>query len=180
MSRHPLLWFVSLAAVALTVAGAWWWAGGSTRAPSVVPPSASPASSEPFAVPVDAPARSRPAVAVLHAWDGARADAYAAGDVAGLRSLYVDGSAAGTSDVRMLRGYLARGLRVTGMRMQLLAVEVLARAPRRWRLRVTDRLDGAVAVDAAGARTVLPRDRATTRELTLVQRAGSWKVAAVR
>jgi hypothetical protein len=124
------------------------------------------------------PAEEPAAVRVLHHWDLRRSRAYARGSVPALRDLYVD--RAGVADVRLLRAYAARGFRVTGMRMQLLAVAVLAQAPRRWRLRVTDRLDGAVAV-AAGRRTVLPCDRASTRVVQLVRGAdGRWRVASVR
>lgn len=127
------------------------------------------------AVPV-APATSR-ASAVLHRWDRARAAAFAAGDVAALRRLYVPGSAAGRRDVRTLRGYLARGLRVEGIRMQLLAVQVLQERRGWLRLRVTDRLTGAVAVGPQG-RVRLPSDTASTRVVDLVRRGG-WRVAAV-
>jgi hypothetical protein len=121
-----------------------------------------------------------PASDVLRGWDQARSRAFAEGDVAALRRLYVDGSDAGTSDARLLRSYLARGLRVEGMRMQLLALEVLDQDPRRLRVRVTDRLTGAVAV-GRDSRTRLPRDQATTRVVEL-RRAGpgsAWRVAAV-
>jgi len=99
--------------------------------------------------------------------------------VAALRALYVDGSAAGTTDARMLRAFTRRGLTVQGMRMQLLAVEVLAHSATWWRLRVTDRLHGAVAVGASGSRMPLPRDEASTRTVTLRLRHGAWHVAAV-
>ena len=121
---------------------------------------------------------STPAVDVLRAWDLSRSQAYGAGDAAALSSLYVVGSVAGTSDVRLLRSYAGRGLRVVGMKMQILAVDVLARSQGRWRLRVTDRLFRAVAV-GNGARIVLPRDQATTRVVTMLRRAGAWKVASV-
>ncbi len=117
------------------------------------------------------------AVAALRAWDRARADAWARGAVADLAALYV--GRAGASDARLLREYLERGLRVEGMRTQLLAVEVLARGEGHWRLRVTDRLARAVAVGDAG-RHVLPRDEATTRVVELVRSAEGWRVAEVR
>jgi GAF domain-containing protein len=121
-----------------------------------------------------------PASDVLRAWDAARADAFADGDVAALRSLYVEGSGAGTADIALLRAYLRRGLWVEEMRMQLLAVEVLREERRLLRLRVTDRLAGAVA---AGEETSvdLPRDAASTRILELRRTAGGrWQVASVR
>lgn len=119
------------------------------------------------------------ALRVLHAWDARRADAWAAGSPARLRALYLSGSAAGEADVRLLRGYRSRGLRVTGMRTQVLALHVLEERPHRWRVRVSDRLAGA-AVVGAGRRTLLPRDAASTRVVTLVRAPGArWRVAAV-
>ncbi len=139
-------------------------------------PDAAPARRVPPAGVVGPP----PGLQVLHRWDARRSRAYAAGSVAGLRALYVPGSAAGRADVRLLRAYAARGYRVRGLRMQVLAVTVLSRRPGRWRLRVTDRLARAVAV-RDGARTVLPRDQASTRVVALVRGTdGRWRVAAVR
>ena len=119
-----------------------------------------------------------PAAAVLRAWDRRRAAAYAAGSADRLRALYVRD--AGSSDVGLLEGYRSRGWRVVGMRMQVLALAVTSRESSRLRLRVTDRLVGAVAVRAA-ERVRLPRDRASTQRLTLVRgRDGVWRVASVR
>jgi hypothetical protein len=126
-------------------------------------------------------AASFPASDVLRRWDRARGRAFADGDPAALSKLYVDGSAAGTADLRLLRAYLRRGLRVEGMRMQLLRVEVLHDDPARLRLRVTDRLTGAVAV-GRGTRLELPRDAASTRVVELRRPAAGaqWRVAEVR
>ncbi|HYF72663.1 MAG TPA: hypothetical protein VD864_07565 [Nocardioides sp.] len=111
---------------------------------------------------------------VLHAWDDRRSAAWAAGDVAALRSLYTPGSAAGRADVAMLRAWGARGLRVEGLRMQLLAVETRRRTPDRLVLAVTDRLAGGVAMPG---RLPLPRDRPSRHVLTLRLAAGEWRVA---
>jgi hypothetical protein len=120
-----------------------------------------------------------PAVRVLHAWDERRAAAYARGAPERLADLYVAGSAAGAADVRLLRAYRARGVQVTGMRTQVLAADVLVRRPDRLRIRVTDRLAGAVAV-GGGRRVALPRDAASTRVLTLMRGGdGRWRVSAV-
>jgi len=143
-------------------------------APAVGSSSPSPAAVTETAAPI-APV---PAVDVLRGWDLSRARAYADGDAAVLRSLYVAGSVAGTTDVRLLRSYAGRGLRVKEMKMQILAVDVLAHSQGRWRLRVTDRLYAAVAV-GDGARVALPRDQASTRVVTMLLRAGAWKVASV-
>lgn len=144
-------------------------------APAAIPSPSATTAVEAFS----APAASAPAVDVLREWDVSRARAYTEGDAKTLRSLYSAGSVAGTTDVRLLRAYAGRGLRVEGMRMQILAVDVLGHSEGRLRLRVTDRLDGAVAV-GNGARVALPRDQASTRVVTLFLRGGAWRVAAVR
>jgi hypothetical protein len=129
----------------------------------------------------EGPETPLPAAEVLGSWDRARARAFATGDLAALRALYRPGSAAGTADVRLFRAYRARGLRIEGMRMQLLGVEVLHEGPHRLRLRVTDRLAAAVAV-GDGLRVPLPRDAASTRVVELRRRAAGarWQVSEVR
>ncbi len=112
---------------------------------------------------------------ILHAWDGRRAEAWAAGDVAGLRSLYTTGSVAGHRDAARLRAWSERGLRVRGLRMQLLRVDVRARTPRRLVLDVIDRVAGGVAVPG---RVALPRDAATRHLVTLRRVAGEWLVSS--
>lgn len=124
-----------------------------------------------------APAAESPARRVLRDWDRRRAAAYASGSLQDLRALYVDGAA--RRDVRLLRGYLRRGLRVEQMRVQVLAVEVLEHGPRHWRIRVTDRLSRAVAVGPR-SRSLLPRDEPSTRNILLRRLDGAWRVAAVR
>jgi hypothetical protein len=119
---------------------------------------------------------------MLAAWDGLRADAYAAGDVAALGALYAPGSVSGRRDVELLRAYADRGLAVRGMRMQLLACKVVRARPRRVRLLVTDRLQGAFVVrrsarDPTAIR--LPADRASRRVVTFVRRSDSWVVEEV-
>lgn len=116
---------------------------------------------------------------VLRAWDERRSRAWAAGDPGALRSLYTAGSRAGRADRSMLRRWSERGLRVEGLRMQVLAVRVRARSPVRLVLLVTDRVAGGVAVGRAGVRVHLPRDRASTREVTLRLVAGEWRVGRV-
>ena len=125
-----------------------------------------------------APRRRVAALAVLGAWDVRRAAAWAAGDEAALAALYTDGSAAGRRDRAMLGRYGARGLRVRGMRMQVLAGKVRSRTAGRIVLMATDRLAHAVAV-RRGTRVVLPRDRATRRTIVLRRVAGEWRVAQV-
>jgi hypothetical protein len=116
------------------------------------------------------------ASAALHDWDDRRASAWAAGDPAALHALYVPRSAAGRADVAMLREWQRRGLRVEGVRMQLLDLEVRRASADRLELVVTDRLTGAVAT-GPGVRRALPRDHATTRRVVLVRGGGEWRVA---
>lgn len=116
---------------------------------------------------------------VLHRWDARRAQAWAHGDLRDLRALYSSGSAAGRHDVAMLRAWADRGLRVRGLRVQLLAVRVLDRAPDRLLLRVTDRVvDGRAGAPGRGW-VPLPGDRPTTRRVRLQRTDGRWRVAAV-
>jgi hypothetical protein len=132
--------------------------------------------SSPVAVrPVAAEARARD---VLGEWDRSRAAAWETGGPRALAALYLPGSRAGTSDVRALRRYRQRGLRVTGLRTQVLAWRVLDVGPQRVVVRLTDRVVGGVAV-GPGGRTRLPADRPSTRTLTLVRHEGRWVMARV-
>jgi membrane-associated protease RseP (regulator of RpoE activity) len=121
---------------------------------------------------------------VLRQWDRARERAWATADVPGLRALYVPGSVAGAVDVARLRAWRSRGLRVRGVRPQVLALEVRRATGSSIVLRVTERLVRAVAV-GRGVRRVLPASGPATRTVTL-QRAGrsaeaDWRVVrAVR
>ena len=114
---------------------------------------------------------------ILRDWDRARAAAWADGSPKDLRRLYANGSYVGRRDVRMLRKWLNRGLRVRGMGMQISSVELRARTTRRLVLLITDRLTGAVAV-GGGRRIELPRDSESTRLLRFVRRGGRWLLAA--
>ena len=133
--------------------------------------------------PVPAPTRAEPVgrvdpLDVLREWDRRRAAAWAAGDVRALAALYTRSSTAGRRDVAMLGSYRSRGLRVRGMSRQLLAVRVLRSEPGLLRVRVTDRLVGAVVVRAGAARE-LPRDAASTLVMTLRRVAGHWRMDQV-
>lgn len=121
----------------------------------------------------------RSARQILAGWDVRRASAYADGDTRLLSSLYVPDSTAGAADVAVLQGYVAKGLHVEHLRMQVLSFRVVTRTPRRLVVDVTDRLVGAVAA-GGDLRTKLPRDRADRRRITLVRREGAWLVSRVR
>jgi hypothetical protein len=111
---------------------------------------------------------------VLAGWDAQRAAAWAAGDVRRLRSLYVPGSVAGERDAAMLRRWTGRGLVVTGMRVQVLSLQVVTRTRDRLVVDVVDRVVGA---ETTGVR--LPRDQPTAHRLVFRFVAGQWVLAAV-
>lgn len=121
------------------------------------------------------------ALAVLHDWDVRRAAAWAAGDPGALRRLYTSRSAAGESDVALLRRYVARGLVVRDLSMQVLRARVLVSRPRRLELEVTDRLAEAVAGRPGDVRLVrrLPESAASTHLVVLRRPAHTWLVARV-
>lgn len=150
--------------------------GGAATAPA---PLSRPAAAAAVGGPNLAPVHQDPAVRVLHAWDVRRARAWAHGDTRALRRLYASGSRAGRADVAMLRAWLARGLRVREMRMQVVAAAVRVRDRSRVVVDVTDRLVGATTV-AAGRRVPLPRDVPSRHTVVLVRVAGAWVVRAVR
>lgn len=118
------------------------------------------------------------AAAILRTWDAQRAAAWSAGDVGALGAIYTAGSPAGRADRRMLREWLDRGLRVEGLRMQLLRVRVQAWTEQRLIVTVTDRLAGGTAV-GEGVRAALPRDRPTSRTIVLRSDGAGWRVASV-
>jgi hypothetical protein len=118
------------------------------------------------------------ALAILRGWDRQRAAAYAEGDAAALRRLYVAGSRSGRNDLRMLRAYAGRGLRVVGMRTQILSVDIPEHTGDGLRLAVTDRLASAIAV-GGGVRTRLPRDAATSQIVELRRVGSRWLVVEV-
>jgi hypothetical protein len=117
-------------------------------------------------------------IAVLRAWDRDRAAAWRAGDPAALRELYVPGSRAGAADRAMLAAYADRGLRVTGMRMQVAAARVHSRGDERIVLLVTDRLASAEVHGPDGV-VPLPVDRWSSRRVVLLRTGERWRVARV-
>lgn len=142
-------------------------------------PAAASAVAAPAAGPVP-PVRDVGALAVLRGWDRARAAAWSAGDVGALRRLYLRGSVAGERDAAMLRSWSARGLRVEGMTMQVVAVEVRSRTPRRMVLVVTDRLVGARATRDRRRGRRLPGDAVSRRRLVLARQGDRWVVASAQ
>lgn len=164
----PVLAAVACACLVATVVVAMSRPG--ERATSSPAPSASPAA--------DA---SRGPSEILADWDRRRASAWAEGDVAALRGLYVDGSRTGAADAALLRHYLRRGLTVEGLRTQVLALRVVGRSSSRLVLVVTDRVVGGRAVGRGASTPIaLPADRASTRRVVVVREGGRWLVAEAR
>jgi len=124
-------------------------------------------------------AAALPAVDVLRTWDLRRSRAWADGDVRSLRRLYTPRSRTGRHDRAALAAYVGRGLRVTGVRMQLLAAEVEHAGDDVLVLVVTDRMTRAVA-RGRGEPVVLPRDQPSTWRVSLRRSEGEWRVAEVR
>lgn len=153
-------------------------AAGLTVVPGVPRSPESPVVATP--VPVAAAASSTvAAIEVLRAWDERRSRAWARGDVRALRRLYTPRSRSGRVDRAALSSYADRGLRVTGLRTQLLAVEVERQTGRLLVLRATDRMTRAVA-RGQGRSVVLPRDEPSSWRLVLRRAAGEWRMAGVR
>lgn len=123
--------------------------------------------------------RTADALALLREWDRQRARAWTDGDTASLAALYTRGSLSGRHDLAMLEAYQARGLRVAGLRTQVLSATLRSWTPGRVVLEVTDRVVGAHAV-GRGSQIDLPSDRPSTRVVTLRREAGAWLVGEVR
>ena len=117
------------------------------------------------------------AAAVLHAWDQQRAAAWADGDVGALAGLYTSGSRTGARDVADLRHWRRRGLRVVGLRQQVVALRLHVPAPRHLVLTVTDRTVDGVAVGSR--RTALPTSAWVSHRIRLRRVHGRWLVEEV-
>lgn len=114
-------------------------------------------------------------LAVLHAWDDARALAWERGDLDALAALYEPGSRAGAADVALLRRYRERGVRVSGVRMQVLAARAVVRSADRLRVEVVERFAGATVGGAA-----VPGGTPVLRQVELRRHGNAWLVAEVR
>lgn len=116
------------------------------------------------------------ALRLLHAWDALRADAYARGDVAALRRLYVARSALGRRDAAVLRSYVERGLVVDDLRMQVLSADVRRDGPRLVEVVVTESVSGTVRAGTSTWR--LPQDRTDAHVVVLGRRHGAWRMVS--
>ncbi len=140
--------------------------------------SCAPADADHPPVPVVEARRTADGLSLLREWDRRRSQAWAHGDAAALTDLYTRASRTGRHDRAMLAAYAARGLRVAGLRTQVLDASLRAWTPERVTLEVTDRVVGAQAV-GRGVRISLPRDRPSTRVISLRRVSGAWRVEEV-
>jgi len=115
------------------------------------------------------------ASAVLRAWDGRRAAAWSHADAGALSRLYTPRSRAGRSDVRDLHRWHRRGLRVVGLRQQVVRLVVRAETSYRLVLTVTDRTVDAIAV-GHHRRTALPASAWARHRIRLRRAHGTWLV----
>lgn len=177
--RRLLPYLIGLSALTLlTTLGVVVWQARETGSRGSVAVSAGDTDTRPNAEPIEGTGRDSPERAVLAAWDAGRSKAWAEGSVGDLRSLYVEGSAAGRRDAAMLSAYTARGLRVEGMRTQVLGFRVRRSSRARLVATVTDRVVGGQVVGRT--RSALPVDRPTTRTVTLRRVGGRWLMVSVR
>lgn len=118
---------------------------------------------------------------VLETLDRRRASAYARGDAAALRRVYVPGSAALGTDAATLRAYRSAGLRVHGMRLRVGALHEVSASRSAAVLRVTDRLEPyrIVGVGAGGRGRRGPGRGDVTWRVTLRHVDGGWRIASV-
>lgn len=96
-----------------------------------------------------------------------------------LREVYVAGSAPLARDTQMLRAYLHRGLRVSGVRSWCSVVLLERQLPDRASLVVVDTLGAAVAQDARGRLLPLPRDQPTRHRVQLRMTSEGWRIAGI-
>ena len=124
------------------------------------------------------PVPVRTPVEVVNDWDAQRSAAWSNADVEALDHLYAPGAAVGRKDAGMLDAYVERGLRVQGLKTQLLAVEQIRVDEEMMVLRVTDRLHAGTVV-GPGVEQALPGDGVSTRRVTFRRFDGAWRVARV-
>ncbi|CAM3244840.1 hypothetical protein NODU109028_06230 [Nocardioides dubius] len=120
------------------------------------------------------------ALAVLTAWSERRSRAWAAGSPEQVRALYASARAA-RAELAIWQAYRRRGLRVEGLRSQVVAIRVLSEQPGRIALLVDERsAGGRIVGDGVPHQVALPQDGVDRRRVVLVHGADAgWQVARV-
>lgn len=149
-------------------------------------PGATLTHSSPSAHPTAAAAAAaavKEATQILRLWDEARARAWATGDQKALEALYVPDSAAAAVDVAMLRRWLDRGLRVTGVERTISSLEVLERSEQKLRLAFLEQTGLAEyvgeGVEGAVADPEMTPGASRPRVVELRETEGTWRMASV-
>jgi hypothetical protein len=150
--------------------------------------SAAPSSASPLETPVaDSPAvdvskadRTVDWAAVAQQLSVARADALARLDADALGSVYVSGSRAAAADLASIERWLRQQRRPVGLRARVLDVRVLRATASSAALLLTERLSAYRVVDGSGRVVGRGRSEVQTVRLSVVRRAGTWLVRAVR
>lgn len=118
--------------------------------------------------------------AVIASLDATRDQAFQAGDVTALGSVYVAGSPPELVDRRSLADLVARGLHAVGLHLDVQRVLVLGENERTARLHVVDRLPAYTVVDVSGRVVARQQGRGeTTWNVELQSTAQGWRIAAV-
>jgi hypothetical protein len=118
-------------------------------------------------------------LAVLSRLDAQRERAWRSGDSSALARVYTAGSAALAADGAALRGYVTRGLSVTGVTMSYFVVSAARLGPHAVRLTVVDRLGQAAARAPSGAAQRLPVDQPTRHRIVLRRVHAGWRIASI-
>lgn len=186
-------WVLLLAAVAALMVG--WWvisARAASTAVLVSPKGAStnsgtaahaaaPTAGDMSPAAGPRPARSHPQrrwYVVLARLDARRERAWRRGSTALLAQVYVAGSAELALDSAHLRAYLARGLRVEGVSLDVRRLRVVDAHEGMVRLRVVDELGPVRATTADGRTRRLPTDLPTAHIVEL-RRQDRWRISRI-
>jgi hypothetical protein len=182
---------VACAGVALTLAAVTGiaWAGADEvpraaglggTAPTRPSRPATTATPAPVAPAVPAPSVASPTTdwaSTLRALDQARSAAFARGDPARLRAVYVPGAPALERDQQVLARLTGAGLRAAGLRLAATSVTTADRSPDRVRLSVTDVMPPYRLVDTGGAVVAERPGRGARSWNVVLARAGDrWLV----
>jgi hypothetical protein len=116
---------------------------------------------------------------LLSRLDDRRARAFSRADPGLLDKVYLPDSGPQDRDARTIEAYARRGLRIEGLHMTILALQVEVRTASTAVLSVVDRISGGRAVNSAGRWRPLPQDRATAHRVTLRRVPAGWRIAAI-
>lgn len=153
-------------------------AGGREPVRSGPVPAAGRSSTRPLpARPAAGPPRSAAAWrALLDGLDAVRARAYDTGDIALLGRVYRAGAHL-SSDAAQLRGIVAAGDRVRGVRHRLRVISIQTQTPAAVRLRVAQALRPSVRLHGGRVVGPVPGTPETVIPIDLVRLGGSWRLA---